>query len=98
MSLPLHVRVSAREDLAEAHEWYEGKKKGLGERFLNEVEITFRGIQAFPESRAAEYRGVHRALVKRFPYVVYYRIGAESIEVLAVQHGKRDPQSWKLRV
>ena len=37
------------------------------------------------------------ALVRRFPYLVLYRLGDESISVIAVFHAKRDPKIWKSR-
>jgi plasmid stabilization system protein ParE len=33
-----------------------------------------------------------------FPYIVYYRILTGRIEVIAVLHGSRDPQTWKDRI
>lgn len=36
--------------------------------------------------------------VKRFGYVVYYRILQSEAEVLAILHGGRDPQVWQARV
>jgi plasmid stabilization system protein ParE len=36
--------------------------------------------------------------LKRFPYVVYYRVEAERLVILAVQHGRRDEARWHSRV
>ena len=36
--------------------------------------------------------------VKRFTYVVYYRILKDRFEVLAIVHGNRNDSSWKSRV
>ena len=46
---------------------------------------------------AATFRGVRPAKLRRFPYVVYYRVLADRIEVLAVLHGSRDPRIWQGR-
>ena len=50
-----------------------------------------------PEMYAAAFRGVRPAKLRRFPYVVYYRVLADRIEVLAVLHGSRDPRIWQGR-
>jgi|GEM_PF-3421820 len=37
-------------------------------------------------------------MVRRFPYAVLFRQRGQSIEVLAVFHGSRDPGLWRERV
>lgn len=44
------------------------------------------------------YKGARRAGPRRFPYSVYYRVHADRVEVVAVQHGRRDPDDWKSRL
>jgi plasmid stabilization system protein ParE len=97
MSLLLIIRPEAEGDMAEARDWYEGQRGGLGGEFLTAVEDVFVRICEFPESYAAEYRGVRRAGLRRFPYVVYYRIRGGSVEVLAVLHGSRHSRAWRSR-
>ena len=98
MSLPLILRPEAEQDIAEARDWYEQHRDGLGSEFLDEVEACFARIRQFPESYAAGYRGVRPAKTRRFPYVAYYRIRAEVIEVLAVMHGSRHERQWRSRI
>lgn len=97
MSLPLSIRPEAEQDTAEARDWYEDQRDGLGDEFLTALEEVFARIREFPEMYAAEYRGVRRAGLSRFPYVVYYRITRGSLEVLAVLHGSRHPRAWRSR-
>ena len=58
MSLPLILRPEAEQDIAEARDWYEQHRDGLGSEFLDEVEACFARIRQFPEAYAAGYRGV----------------------------------------
>jgi plasmid stabilization system protein ParE len=97
MSLPLIIRPAAEPDLAAARDWYDAQRPGLGLDFKAAVEDVFARIRAAPEIFAAEYRGVRRAGLRRFPYVVYYRLTSAAVEVLAVLHGGRDPRSWRSR-
>jgi plasmid stabilization system protein ParE len=97
MSLPVIIRPEAEQDMTEARDWYEGQRSGLGDEFLVAVEDVFARIGQFPESYAAEYRGVRRVRLRRFPYVVYYRITGGNVEVLAVLHGSRHPRVWRSR-
>jgi plasmid stabilization system protein ParE len=43
------------------------------------------------------WRNVRAARLRRFSYVVYYRIHADRVEVLAVMHGSRHGSSWWAR-
>ena len=97
MSLPLAFHREVREETDAAYGWYEQQRAGLGEEFLAALESCFARIQHDPEMYGTVYRDVRAALVRRFPYVVYYRAEPERIEVLAVQHGSRDPSLWRSR-
>jgi plasmid stabilization system protein ParE len=97
MSYALVVRPEAEQDLADARDWYDGQREGLGIEFLNAVDEAFDRIRETPELYAAEYRGVRRVALNRFPYVVYHRISGQTVEVIAVQHGSRHPRGWRSR-
>ncbi|OWK38542.1 Plasmid stabilization system protein [Fimbriiglobus ruber] len=84
--------------MAEGRDWYEGRQEGLGAEFLAAVDDTFDRIHETPELYAPEYKSVRRVGLIRFPYVVYYRIAGENVEVVAVQHGSRNPRGWRSRV
>ena len=89
--------LEAEADLAEARAFYERRKLGLGASFLRSVEQVFERIGHLPESHPIVHRDVRRALTRRFPFSVYYRIEAEEVVVLAVIHSRRDPGDWKSR-
>ncbi len=97
MSIPLVVRPEAERDLAEPRDWYESHKEGLGAEFLSAVDDVFARIRESPKFYAVEYRGVRCAVLRRFPYAVYYRATDENVEVLAVLHGSRNPRVWRSR-
>jgi hypothetical protein len=37
---------------------------------------------------------VHRALLRKFPYSIFYFVFDDTVVVLACFHMKRDPQDW----
>jgi plasmid stabilization system protein ParE len=96
MNYALVFRPEVREELNEAYIWYE-QKLGLGDEFLDCVDETLNRISQMPESYAVAHRDVRRALVRRFPYAVYYRIVSSRVIVIAIFHGRRDPQAWQTR-
>lgn len=95
MKLPLAFHPEVRD---EAYVWYEVQREGLGEEFLASVRNALDGIGDAPELGPAVYRNVRVRLVHRFPYGVYYRVEADRIRVIAIQHGRRHPRRWKSRL
>jgi plasmid stabilization system protein ParE len=93
----LLLRPAAAADIEEAYGWYERQREGLGEEFLTSVEATLRDIVAHPTIYAVIHRETRRALLHRFPYGISYRLYDETVIVIAVMHGRRDPKHWKGR-
>jgi len=98
MSLELIVRPEAENDLSQARRWYEQQLRGLGRDFLDEVAATFERIESNPEAYAKIRGRLRRALVRRFPFGVFYLLEREQIIILAVLRASRDPRLWKSRV
>jgi hypothetical protein len=65
---------------------------------LTEVKAVVKQIEGNPLRRAVVYLNVRRALVRRFPYNVFYYIAADRAEVIGVVHVKRHPRFWQQRV
>ncbi len=97
MTLPVRLRREAEQDLENAARWYEAQQPGLGQRFIAEVARTFDLVGEQPAMYPAVGRMAHRALIRRFPFCVFYRIEEASIIVVAVMHGSRHPSHWKSR-
>mgnify|MGYP001574658795 CR=1 FL=1 len=77
--------------------WYEDQQSGLGSRFLDELELVFGRIVDNPRQFPLVDGDVHRALLRHFPYGVYFLAESEEIHVLAVLHLHREPDMWKSR-
>ena len=95
MSYKLILRQEAERDLVEASKWYEEKVPGLGTDFLAVIERSLESIQENPARFPVMYRNVRRALIRRFPYGIFYFLEVESIIVLAVLHTARNPAKWR---
>ena len=48
MSLPLDLHPAVRDEIADAHDWYEQRRPGLGSDFLDEVQRVLAEITANP--------------------------------------------------
>ncbi len=85
-------------DIEAAFQWYEKEQSGLGLEFLDELRAAYNRIVEGPYKYPHLRSGIRRALVKRFPYVVYFAVESTIIVVLAVLHASRDPAEWQRRI
>lgn len=97
MNYVLVFRPEVRNELDEAYSWYESQELELGDDFLEQVDEALGRICPMPESYPTVYRDVRRAVVRRFPYIIYYRIVSSRVIVTAVFHGRRNPKVGQTR-
>ncbi len=97
MSRRLIVRPEAEAELREAYLWYEEQRPGLGEDLLLCVDACLATIRRHPEMHPVVHGSVRRALLRRFPYGVFFVVEQNTISVIAVFHLSRDPQRWMER-
>lgn len=98
MNLPIVFRVEAQAEFNEAFDWYEQQRPGLGIDFLICVAEVLERIESLPEAYEVVFEDVRRVVVRKFPYLILYKVEPSRIVVLAVFHSKRDPQVWQDRV
>ena len=71
----------------------------LGVDFVRAVDVALTGrFERMPEGFPLVHRGCRRALLRRFPYAIYFVPSAEAIYVIACTHVGRHPHSWRSRV
>ncbi len=98
MAAELIFAPEAEQDIAEAYDWYERQRVGLGEDFLSRVDACIQGILRDPESRRVVHEDYRRALVRTFPYAVFYEYADGVVTVYCVFHTSRDPEKWRQRL
>lgn len=98
MTVRIVVQPEAVDDLSMARAWYEEQQAGLGIQFLERVSEVLERLREHPRLYAVIEHGVRRALVRRFPYIVYYRFEEGLVDVIGVFHAFRDPSAWQARV
>ncbi len=97
MTVPIHFRPEAVDEIDATFQWYEEQRAGLGEEFLSALLDQLDRMQQNPEGWAVLYRKIRACPMRRFPYVIYYRVLPDRINIVAVQHGHRDPRAWRRR-
>lgn len=94
---PLFVRKAAKADVADALAWYQRRRIGLGEEFVEEISATYAAIEKQPLRFPVVIDDIRMAVVRRFPYLIYFVTAPRGTSVIAVLHGHRDPQVWQRR-
>lgn len=95
--MKLHLRPAAVADIRATREYYEQARARLHDEFAEELDQLFARLEAFPRSApvVAGYEPVRRALLRRFPYAIFYRFAdPDRIDVLRIIHTTRAPHSW----
>lgn len=98
MSLPIVYLPEARAEFDDAADWYEQQRPGLSVDFTARVQEVLDRIAANPLLHQVVYQDVRRAVVRRFPYNVMYRVEPGFVLVVSVFHTRRNPAIWQGRV
>jgi plasmid stabilization system protein ParE len=88
----------ARLEFREAAAFYEARRPRLGAAFTREVEAAIKRILDTPDRWRVVEQDVRGCSTRVFPYRILYSIEPDSILILAVAHGSREPGYWKGRV
>ncbi len=94
----LRIRTRAQRDLLEAEEWYEGKRPGLGLEFRAAVDQILAHLPANPLIYPIVRDRTHRAVVPRFPYLLYFLVAGDLVSVIACFHGHQDQNRLRSRL
>ena len=98
MNKPLILKPEAVADLAEITAWYNAQRPGLGNKWLDGVREVFTQIRRTPELYPKEFQDLRLASVRKYPYIVVYRVNEVQITIVAVYHARRDPRGWQERM
>lgn len=98
MAYTLLVTDEAEEDIQDAADWYNLADSGLEAEFIRAVEACLESIKRNPNQYPIVYKDVHRALLRKFPYGVFYFVINDTVIVQACFHTSRNPNDWQNRV
>ncbi len=98
MSYPIRFTEEAEKDLADAAVWFADEVGiDLADRFIDLVETNTRKIAENPEHYAVVCKNYRQCVIRPFSHVLTFRINEQTVEILAITHGSRNPKVWKQR-
>ncbi len=94
MALTLRYHRKFRTDVKSYAEWFEDKQAGLGDAFVQAVDVALDKVVARPLSYRAMWGDFRRVLIRRFHIIIPFEIVGDRVHVLGVVHGSRDLAAW----
>ena len=89
------ARIEFRAAVAE----YEAERDGLGRAMAREVRELVELARAFPQMGSPyAVPGVRRLFPRTFPYALAYLVVDDTLFIVAVAHGRREPDYWHKRL
>lgn len=96
MNIDYHPLIE--KELQEIKRYYEEQSPGLGAEFVDEFEKQVWTLAGAPERWMVIEKDIRRCLMRRFPFIVYFRkVDQSSIRILVVKHQKRHPNYGRER-
>ena len=97
MARPVEVHPEAVLEAQAAYKWYHDRNDTAAEAFLAELDRAVELISESPMRWPIYLHGTRHFLLHRFPFGVVYRELGETLQIVAVAHGRRKPGYWKGR-
>ncbi|MBB3015965.1 type II toxin-antitoxin system RelE/ParE family toxin [Cupriavidus alkaliphilus] len=96
MALRLKLRPAARGDADAAQDWYDDAAPGLGNAFTDEFLSALAFLVEHPSVGSRRYahllpdESLRVWSFDRFPFLVFYRVSGDVLDVVRVLHERRD--------
>ena len=97
MTHQLVVSREAQTDIAEAIAWLRDVSPSLPGRLKIELEKVYASILEHTQMYPLVHKNFRRALLRRFPYSVFYVVESSAVLIVGVVHHSRDDSTWKRR-
>lgn len=85
------IDQEAKIDLNDAALWYELRSTGLGDKFLSAFLNVIDYLEVHAHTYAVIEDDFRQAIMKRYPFVVVYRVIDSEVRIIAVFHTSRNP-------
>ncbi len=91
MSRKILFRDKAISEMMSAYWWYEDAKIGLGDVFLKKIDTYIDIIKENPEAFRIVYKKFRQIPIKKFPFVILYKVYPSAVVIHSVFHTSQNP-------
>jgi len=89
----INLLARAEIEMDESAFYYDSQSIGLGSNFLSEVEHICGLISRNPKRFPKNFDGFREAPMRRFPFLIIYKIDKNDLYVTSVFHTRRNPSN-----
>ncbi len=93
----IRYRPEIQEDLRSGSQWYESKRDGLGDEFVEDYWDAIDQVVDRPLSFAVAANDLRPCRLSRFSYIVHFRVVDRHVLVVAVMGAARDDTAFVKR-
>lgn len=98
MEYTIILYYDAEQDIIEIVKWYDLKSVELSNRFISQLDEAINKISVLPYAFSYLYDDVRKIKLRKFPYLIFYKINDLIVHVYGVIHTKRNPLTYKKRL
>lgn len=84
-------------DIRQAVDWYNKQQPELGLRFISVLKKHLRKLEHSAMHYSVRYGDIRCMPIKRFPYMIHYRVQNKTVLVEAIFNTYRDSGLWEKR-
>ena len=93
--MKIAYRTQALSDLEEIFLYIHKRNPGGARNVIDAIHDAIAQIAEYPlGAERTPRRDIHVKIVRKYPYKIFYRAGADQVEILHVRHGARRPFGW----
>ena len=89
--MKLEFSELAQLEIEDANAYYNLQQEDLGERFKEHIKESVDSISQFPLLYPKVTEELHRVVVHKFPYSIFYMLFDEKIVIVSIAHQHRKP-------
>ncbi|MEI9945698.1 MAG: type II toxin-antitoxin system RelE/ParE family toxin [Chitinophagaceae bacterium] len=90
MNFRIEYHETVESEVREILDWYKEKSSSASFNFLSQLNLTEKAIANNPLAyQIVSKLGIRRAILRKFPYKVYFSIDAPIVYILAIIHFTR---------
>jgi plasmid stabilization system protein ParE len=94
----IELSDEAEIDFDKSYEYYSTISLKVADNFYKQINSSFRKIAGSPFSCQQVYLEIRQFVLKKYPFIIYFRIQETVIQIIAIFHTSRSPFIWQERV
>ena len=92
--MKINFTTLAQQEYQEAVFYFDDQSPDLADQFIEEIEEAVQLILSFPNAWGKAGDKQRKYILKRFPYIILYKLYEDHVIISAIAHQHRNPSYW----